>query len=179
MAQLSKYPVTHQSYHSFRTDAVGACAAARNLTTSAANQAWRAAKRVVYVPFDLDFRYYVASLKWMNGPSVSGNVDAGIMDGSGNRLYHSGSTAMSGASTFQSVSPAFWLVPGRYYFALSADNTTASFRMAVSNVAASRASGLLQEDTSVFGIPTTYTPVAVTNGDIPYIMITDDTSLTF
>ncbi len=177
--QISQYPVKRISYTSM--DVAGLACVARN-SGGIASQAWRAAKRVLYIPFELPDRYYIAKLGWVNAGTVSGNVDAGIMDHAGTRIYHVGTgTAQSGANTIQSSAPNIWLPGGSYYFAISLDNTTGQLRVNNSNFSTTvcREAGVLQEDTGTFGIPTSFTPVAVTNPDIPQMFVADNTSLTF
>jgi hypothetical protein len=148
-------------------------------TVGTTDQAWRANKRVRYIPFSLYDWYYAAKLAVMNGSSISGNIDLGIMDGAGSRVYHSGSTGHSGASIPQVVSPAMWLPPGGYYFAITMDNTTATIKgySAANGTTPTKEAGLLEETTGSFGIPTSMTPGAVANAEIPWMSIYDDASL--
>jgi hypothetical protein len=149
-------------------------------TVGTTDQAWRAAKRVRYIPFSLHEWYYAAKLAVYNGATLSGNIDLGIMDGLGNRLYHVGTgTTQAGASIPQVVSPALWLPPGGYYFAVSLDNTTGTLKgySGGNGLSPTKEAGLLEETPGAFGIPSTMTPSIVANAEIPWMSIYDNPSL--
>jgi hypothetical protein len=84
------------------------------------------ANLAMYTPINLPFDYPVNRVYWGNGSSLSANMAMGIFDMNGRRIYTTGSTAMSGASTLQFVTPGttFVLPAGGYYLALSCDGTT-------------------------------------------------------
>lgn len=99
------------------------------LNTNTSN-AWPSGSLAIFVPFYLTTPMKVATIWWLNGATVSGNVDAGIYDASGNRIYSVGSIAQSGTQNFQvnTVPVSLILGPGVYYLALVCDNTTATIR---------------------------------------------------
>lgn len=88
-----------------------------------------------YVPFTLNATEIIKFLGWENGTTVSGNVDCGIYDLSGNRLVSTGATLQAGVSLPQVVDiPDTTLVPGNYFQAIAQDNATGllkSFSMAI------------------------------------------------
>ncbi len=88
--------------------------------------AW-AANTAVYMPMCIPWPYPVRRLFWINGSTASSNVDIGIYREDGSKVYSKGSTAQSGASVVQYVTPAtpFVLPPGRYFLAWNCDGTTA------------------------------------------------------
>lgn len=85
------------------------------------------ANTAVYIPMTLPWPYPVNRVFWVNGSNVaSANADFGIYTPNGNQIYHTGSTALSGASVPQFVTPStpFILDAGNYYFAYACDGTT-------------------------------------------------------
>ena len=119
------------------------------------------ANLVSYCPMTLTKPYPVQRVFWVNGSTITTtNVDAGIYTADGRRIYNTGSTAASGASLPQYVTPGtpFVLYPGMYYFAWTCDNTT-NRGMAYGGAATTgRYIGLLEETTGGFGLPATMTP---------------------
>jgi hypothetical protein len=79
----------------------------------------------VYVPMYLPWDYPVNRVWWLNGSTASSNMNFGIFQKGGKRVYATGSTAQAGASVVQYVTPTpFWLPQGEYFFALACDGTT-------------------------------------------------------
>lgn len=89
---------------------------------------WPTANRAIYVPFSIPWPYPVRRVFWSNGSSVtSTNWDMGIYTADGTRIYSTTSTAASGVSVLQYVTPTeFVLTPGRYYMALACSSATAA-----------------------------------------------------
>ena len=124
--------------------------------SSFASLAWLSSNRAVLVPFFLSTPALVTQLYWVNGATVSGNVDAGVYDLSGTRLVSTGSTAQSGTSAFQGVTlgtPAL-IGAGRFYLALVLDNTTGTIYKAQNGFSRALAIG---EATSAFPLPAAVT----------------------
>lgn len=122
------------------------------------------ANLISYAPITLPFPYPVKRAFWINGSTItSTNVDFGVYSWEGTLIYNTGSTAMSGASSVQYVTPGtdFILDAGRYYLAWSCNNTT-SRGMAGGTAAAQfgRLSGMLEETPGGFGLPASMTAVA-------------------
>jgi hypothetical protein len=149
----------------FGTHMLQFCAAQRTSSIanlSVASGTWTAANDALFLPIYVPFPYPVKRVWWING----------TMEGT--RIYSTSSTAGSGNSAPQYVTPtAFILNPGSYYFALALDNNTAN-RITGStalSVGACRLSGLLKQ-TSAFPLPATMTPEAITASFYTYIGVT-------
>lgn len=124
-----------------------------------AASAWGTANTAVFVPMVVGFTTTVFQMGWINGATVAGNVDVGIYDRNANRLVSSGSTAQSGVSSPQVVDIAdTTLLPGLYYFAMVADDATATYTRGggSSSSPICRASGMAMQATA-FPLPSTAT----------------------
>lgn len=138
---------------------------------------WPVANTAFYVPFWLPWPYPVKRVWWYNASSVTTtNFDLGIYTADGTKLYSTGSTAASGASASQYVTPSpdFVLSPGRYYLALACSSITASRGgqgVTSVSIARLRMLGVLQE-ASALPLPATMTGVAVANSCYPLCGIT-------
>lgn len=132
---------------------------------------WPAANQAFYYPFFLPWPYPIRRVFWANGSSVtSTNFDFGIYTADGTRIYNTTSTAASGASVLQYVTPTeFLLAPGRYYMAISCSSTTASRGGTgiggISNALAAMAGILIEA--SALPLPATMTPATTTTTVIP------------
>ncbi len=84
------------------------------------------ANQATYIPFSIPWPYPVNRVFWCNGSSTTGNTDFGIYTPGGFRIYSTGSTAGSGTTVPQYVTPGtpFVLPAGQYYFAFSSAGTT-------------------------------------------------------
>lgn len=83
------------------------------------------ASKASIVPFTLEERSIIYQISWWNGPTASGNIDAGIYDRYGNKIITTGSTVQTGATTIQLVDITDTpLAPGYYFMAITIDNTT-------------------------------------------------------
>jgi hypothetical protein len=136
--------------------------------------AWVTANLAVYVPVFLPWPYPVRRVFWVNGSSAGGNNDFGIYTQSGAKLYSTGSTAVSGNSAPQFVTPtAFMLDAGVYYFSLAVDSTTAG-RITGNNAHTAnqlRLGGILQQG-SALPLPAVATFAASTDAIYPFCGIT-------
>lgn len=138
---------------------------------------WPVGSTAFYIPMWIPWPYLVKRVFWVNGSSVaSTNRDFGIYTADGTRIYSTGSTAASGTSSVQYVTPGteILLSPGRYYFALSTDSTTTNRggQGATGGTAARlEIAGILQE-ASALPLPATMTPAAVANTCFPYCGVT-------
>ena len=147
-----------------------------------ANTAWPAARRIFYVPMYLPMPIVVRRLFWVNGATVSGNVDVGIysaVDGlPATRLTNTGAsgTAMSGASVLQSVDITdIALGPGSYFLAMMVDNATATMWRSVGGAGATsfKSWGICGETPgSGSALPTTATPVTLASNYLPLFGLT-------
>lgn len=142
------------------------CDVLASIVSSAASAAYPSANRAHYAPFIVHGAILVQTLFWYNGATVSGNVDIGLYSIDGTRLVSTGSTVQSGTSVAQSVAvTSFILPPGAYFFAISCDNTTATFMRSNAGAQISRLLGLALQNTA-FPLPATAT-FAATGGYSP------------
>jgi len=143
-----------------------------------ASGTWPVGNAAFYVPMWLPWPYQVKRVFWYNGSSVTTvNVDFGIYNADGTRIYSTGSTARSGVSASQFVSPGteILLLPGRYYFAHSCDSSTVNrggVAATSGTVGRLALGGILQENLGAVTLPATMTPVTVANVYIPLCGVT-------
>jgi hypothetical protein len=97
----------------------------RNVTIGAVN-------RAILTPVTIPAAVTVRGVRFWVGTS-SGNVCVGLYDSSGNRLATSGAVACPTAGVVSDVlfSASYAAAAGRYYLAISCDNTTAQFGIAI------------------------------------------------
>lgn len=131
-----------------------------------ASAAYASANLAKYIPFVLPFHYIVKRLFWVNGSAAGGNWSIGLYYWNGTGIYASGSTAASGNSQAQYVTPSsdILLEPNvGYVLGLSHSATTANqaFNNLVS-VAAFKQLGMYQEASAV-PLPTDATFAAIAN----------------
>ncbi len=94
---------------------------------------WFAANLAFFIPVRFTREEVIRKFYWMNGATVSGNVDCGLYAPDGTKIVSTGSTAQSGTTAIQIVDTTDTVVgPGLFYLALACDNTTAAFGMASS-----------------------------------------------
>ena len=154
----------------------GAMESLAGLGATYQSETWPTANKAIYIPFVLPWHYVVRRVFWINGSSVtSTNMDFGIYNIDGTRLYSTGSTAASGASVAQYVTPtAFLLNPGTYYMALAGSSVTANrggTGTIVTTAPRMRLGGCLEE-ASALPLPAAMTPVACTFTFLPICGIT-------
>lgn len=149
---------------------------------SLASLTWPVADTAFYVPISLPWPFNVRRMFWINGSDVTTvNMDIGIYTAGGVRLYSSGSTAQSGASTAQYVTLGtdILLTPGTYYLALACSSTTANRGgtgiTSTYTTVNMRLCGVLQQATAL-PLPATMTGAAVANVCMPFIGITSTTT---
>lgn len=127
---------------------------------------------VVFPPCPLSTGLWpLRSISWQPG-TASGNIDAGLYDSAGNRLYSSGSTAQSSASPLQTVSPTLNVTGGLYYVAMAADNVTGTLTASTTVSATTlRLCGAFSQ-ASAFPLPSTITVggAAPTTAYLPWVV---------
>jgi hypothetical protein len=140
------------------------------LLNSVGASAWPAADRAIFVPFCLSEPQLVKKMLWFNGPTVSGNTDAGIFDMAGNRIISTGSVAQAGTSATQIADVTDTLLrPGLFMLAMAADNATGTYRsQSGTNAQTFGAFGLQQAATS-FPLPSSVTYANVATGYMPIV----------
>lgn len=138
---------------------------------------WPAANQAFYYPLSLPWPYPVRRVFWANGSSVTTtNFDLGIYTADGTKIYSTGSTAASGVSVLQYVTPSpdFVLSPGRYYLAMACSTNTASRggtgHGGLSPAVAALAGMLIQA--TALPLPATMTPATAGTTVIPVCGIT-------
>lgn len=125
------------------------------------------ANDAILVPFYLQQNTLIKRLFWANGNANSGNVDMGIYTADGAKIITTGSTAQSGSLVPQFVDVTdFLLSPGGYYFALSCNNTTATFLRSSVPFRNLRTIGVLKM-ASAFPLPATLTFAPATDAYLP------------
>jgi hypothetical protein len=116
---------------------------------------WPVANLAIGCPVQLLTAVTIYQLAWLNGATVSGNVDIGIYNEAGTRLVSSGSTAQAGVSQSQAANTTdLALVPDTYFLVMSCDNVTATFGRYTGSFVLSRACGVIQQ-TAAFPLPAT------------------------
>jgi len=149
----------HGTVHTFSWECIGGQILSRGqILTDAGSAAWPGANWGCLIPFSLGRRTLFQRIFLFNGAAASGNIDLGIYDANRNRLFSTGSTAMSGTSALQVLTLAFTIGPGRYNMAAAVDNTTA--QVIRFNPSADDFGFIASEamwSTSAFPLPSTFT----------------------
>lgn len=167
---------TPQTITTYGINSAGGQLHATNGAVGAAALTW-VANLAIYVPVLIPWPYTVRRVFWVNGSTITTtNADFGIYTVDGTRIYSTGSTAMSGASAPQFVTPTeFTLSSGAYYFAWTCSNTTSRATGAAAVTASQRLAGVLQQ-ASALPLPATMTGAAVSNAVYPLCGVTRTTS---
>jgi hypothetical protein len=137
------------------------------------------ADTALYFPIFLPWPYPVKRVFWVNGSTASSNIDVGIYSRGFTRLYSTGSTAQSGASVPQYVTPSsvVWLAPGGYYLALTCSGTTNRLWGVTAFSATNlRAGGVFMSSHAPGALPATVTPVLNTKASMPMFGISNTAS---
>lgn len=127
---------------------------------SPASGAWGTANTAVFVPFWIPFAYNVKRIWWVNGSAAGGNTDVGVYSKDGTLIVSAGSTAESGNSAPQFVTPTeTLLLPGSYYFAMNHSAVTANHvnRSTALTAEFCRMIGLLTQAVGATALPATAT----------------------
>jgi hypothetical protein len=131
------------------------------------SQAWAlGANKILYIPVLLEQPMQVSEVWWLNGGTVSGNVDCGVYTDNGIRLGNAGTTAQAGPSTNQSVSTNFLVPRGIVYMALAVSSATATF-FALAAAGDPDWMGFMLEQSAAPPLPTTATFATTTAGYVP------------
>lgn len=136
---------------------------------------WGTNNLATFIPFSLPFPYVVRRLFWQNGTAAAGNSDIGLYGVGGTAIFTAGSTALSGNSAPQYVSPANPIVlsPGRYFLAFSHSSTAVNhiFARGTNTTANGRATGMYQQ-ASALPLPATATLAQYADTRVPLAGIT-------
>jgi hypothetical protein len=122
-----------------------------------AGAAWSAANHAKYAPFLVQGTLLIVKL-FTSCSTSSGNLDVAILGSDGVKIVSSGSTPMGTANDLQEFDITDTvLAPGRYFFGMAVDNTSAFMVFAsTSNEAEINAMGVWEE-ASAFPLPSTAT----------------------
>lgn len=127
------------------------------VTTSSAGGDWPGANDPIALPFVVTEKSIVTQLGVGNGSAAGANFDIGIYDRSWNRKVSAGSTAMSGASTWQFVDVTDTpLDPGHYYIVLVRDDVTLNRQYIISSTIGPtvwQLFGVMDSTTDAFPLP--------------------------
>lgn len=134
-----------------------------NQSLSPTSVTWRAAHHAYYWPVIVEKPLTVVEMAWINGTTVTNNLDVGIFDITGHRIVSLGSTPQSGASAIQIADIADTaLDPGNYFLAMSADATNLTVDANVNyDLGQLRANGVC-ETASSFPLPSSITLAGIT-----------------
>jgi len=131
---------------------------------------WPGANLALFIPFYLPERTTFLLAWWRNGDTIGNNVDVAVYDEDYNRLYSIGSTAQVGTVTNQTVVINWTLGPGRFYLAMSQDDTTGKIYRCTTTAAITtmRCTGLC-EQAAAFPLPNPMAPTALTTNYLPIV----------
>ena len=162
--------LTEQTVTPFSANSLGPTIAALG-GASPTSQTYITSNRAYYYPFRLAEAATCYKAFWVNGATVSGNVDIGVYTSAGVKVASIGSTAQAGASGTQITTLSAALSAGNYYLAFACDNTTATFHMANLSVSAIFANVFnVQYQDAAFALPATATFAAGSNVQLPMII---------
>lgn len=134
--------------------------------------AWPTANLALFYPFRITRRHNYVRALVANGTVVSGNIDIGVYNTAGTRLFSTGSTAHAGTSQMQSITIDWTLDPGFYLLALACSNVTATFIRNGPQSGLQHGSGS-RRMTSAFPLPATATLAAMSNSYLPIVAISE------
>ena len=152
--------------------AVGLEARFRNIG-AAASGTWAAARYISYVPCWVPQTVTVQKMWWLNGVTLSGNVDCGIYASASGLpsglLISTGTVAQAApSSAVQSFSVTnINLAPDLYFLAMSMDNTTGTVFRVAPNLPILQELGCVQQTPAGFGLPSSATAISQTQTSLP------------
>lgn len=128
---------------------------------------WPSANRAFFLPFRLSRPFVATLLWWLNGATVSGNVDCGIYSADGRRIVSAGGVAQSGVTAIQTVDITDQLlVAGQYFLGLVLDNATGTIYRSTLSIPQGRAAGIFEQATA-YPLPNPATFAASAWGYLP------------
>lgn len=160
---MSRLPVMVSTYGPL---SVGVELAGAPVGTSSG--AWIAADRAIYVPLYVPAPAVVVKLWWLNGTSVSGNIDCALYRASDlSRVVTVGGVAQAGVSAVQEADVADTSIgSGVYLLALSADNAIGHVIRNTNELRIHRPAGVLQQ-ASAYPLPATADPATLASAFVP------------
>lgn len=160
---------SHQVISTISEEALGSRAHRSLGLVSAALITW-AANLAVFVPFGISEPFLVREVWWFNGSGAGGNIDVGVYDTAGTRLFSLGSTAKGTVSVpvTSTGMTDYTLSPGDYFLAFASDSATASLFYGWAPAANLAASVGVGQMASAFALPSSAAIVPLTNALLPY-----------
>lgn len=101
------------------------------LSFAPTSTAWPSGSLAIHVPFYIPAEMSINSFIWLNGATISSNIDMGIYTSEFSKVFSLGPQAQSGAASSTQltvVSPPLILPAGMYYLSLAAQATTTTIR---------------------------------------------------
>lgn len=138
-------------------------------TGSGSSLAWPNANRAIFVPVRVAepvtiYRFIVGC-----GTTAGNNIDVGIYDQWGNRIYSSGAIArVASAEIVDTPATPIHIGRGRYYLALAHNGTNNIICHSATSAPQVQLTGVLQME-SAYTLPATATFSAPTSGNVPLI----------
>lgn len=153
LSSLSRASIGGRGVNTFTTGTTGALVGSSN---------------ILLMPLANPTQFSIRRIFWLNSSTVAGNVEVAIYDLDGRQLVTSGSTAMSGANSFQGVAKSYELPPGNYWLAFASNSATATFPLNNGQVQRMAARGCATHvAASPLPMPSTITPAACIHFAIP------------
>lgn len=139
-------------------ESIGLLVRATVSTVNAASAAYPAANVALFYPFALKMPTTITKVFAENGASAANNVDIGVYDEYGTRIFSTGSTARAGTTTAQVIDVTdITIGPGRFYMAIAQDNTTGSYLANSGGSTINAKMFGIYEQTTAFPLPATAT----------------------
>jgi len=128
----------------------------------AASTTWIGAQTAIYTPFRIGRSVLIKGFFWLNGATVSGNVDCGIYGSGGTWLVSTGATAQSGTNVIQTVTlgtPYALSAQGSYFYLgiMLTSATGTLFGSSGLNDPEAQLLGIIQQSSVGTTLPTTLT----------------------
>lgn len=159
MGDWPKNYVVRHAYHTLSAESLGDKLAGQGLDPRQTSLV-PVANRVIYIPVVLPVPIVAKRLFHLNTGTISGNIDVGVYNDALAKVVSSGSTLMAGTGVLQFFNITDTSLPsGRYYFAVTVDNTLARFNGPTLVAGQPGMMGIFMETTVGFGLPATATPV--------------------
>jgi hypothetical protein len=136
-----------------------------------ASAVWPGANIGLFWPFRISGRRTYTRAMTANGTAVAGNIDVGVYDLAGNRLFSTGSVAQAGTSIFQRITINWTLDPGHYLLALACSSASATFIRNGPSSEQQRSVGIKQMTAAGVPLPATATFAALASSYLPTVAI--------
>lgn len=140
-----------------------------DIGVGATNTTWPSANRIYYMPVRIPEDCTVKRVFWTNSTSPSGNLNLGLYDKTGAKLWETGSTAMTGSNQAQFVDISDEAVTAGFYYIALQHSATANIVRVLSSGGPHvfAAAGVMQESAGGFALPSTATYERIATDFIP------------